>query len=35
MKNMNSFRSITRGIEYEIERQIDVIRKGGKIIKKH
>ena len=31
MKNMNSFRSITRAIEYEVERQIDVIEDGGKI----
>ena len=31
MKNMNSFRSITRAIEYEVDRQIDVIEKGGKI----
>lgn len=31
MKNMNSFRSITRAIDYEIERQIDVIENGGKI----
>ncbi len=31
MKNMNSFKSITRAIEYEVERQIDVIEKGGKI----
>ncbi len=31
MKNMNSFKSITRAIEYEIERQIDVIENGGKI----
>ena len=31
MKNMNSFRSITRAIEYEVERQIDVIEEGGKI----
>lgn len=31
MKGMNSFRSIIRGIEYEIERQIDVIDNGGKI----
>ena len=31
MKNMNSFRSIVRAIEYEIERQIDVIEDGGKI----
>ena len=31
MKNMNSFRSITRGIEYEIERQIDVLENGGTV----
>ena len=31
MKNMNSFKSITRGIEYEIERQIDELEKGNKI----
>ena len=31
MKNMNSFRSITRAIEYEIERQIEVVENGGKI----
>jgi len=31
MKNMNSFRSITRAIEYEAERQIEVIEQGGKI----
>ena len=31
MKNMNSFRSITRAIEYEIDRQVDVIDNGGKI----
>ena len=29
MKNMNSFRSITRAIEYEIDRQIDVLEDGG------
>ena len=29
MKNMNSFRSIVRGIEYEVDRQIDVIEDGG------
>ncbi len=28
-KNMNSFRSITREIDYEIERQIDVLENGG------
>ena len=31
MKNMNSFRSIIRAIDYEVERQIDVIEKGGKV----
>ena len=31
MKNMSSFRSIIRAIEYEAQRQIDVIEDGGKI----
>ena len=31
MKNMNSFRSITRAIEYEIERQVEVVDNGGVI----
>ena len=31
MKNMNSFRSITRAIEYEVDRQIDVLENGGKV----
>ena len=31
MKNMSSFRSITRAIEYEAERQIEVIENGGRI----
>ena len=31
MKNMNSFRSITRAIEYEAKRQIEVLEQGGKI----
>ena len=31
MKNMNSFRSIVRAIEYEVERQIEVVEDGGKI----
>ena len=30
-KNMNSFRSIVREIDYEIERQIDVVENGGKV----
>ena len=29
MKNMNSFSSITRAIEYESERQIEVLEQGG------
>lgn len=32
MKNMNSFRSITRALEYEINRQVDVIDNGGKVV---
>ena len=31
MKNMSSFRSITRAIEYEAQRQIEVLKKGGTI----
>ena len=31
MKNMNSFRSISRALEYEINRQIDVVENGGVI----
>ena len=31
MKNMNSFRSIVRAIEYEIGRQIEVVENGGVI----
>ena len=31
MKNMNAFRSIQRAIEYEIDRQIEVLENGGKI----
>ena len=29
MKNMNSFRSIARALDYEIDRQIDVVENGG------
>lgn len=29
MKNMNSFRSIVRAIEYEVDRQIDILEDGG------
>lgn len=31
MKNMNSFKAITRAIEYEADRQVDVLEEGGKI----
>ena len=31
MKNMNSFRSITRAIEYEVDRQIDILEEGRKV----
>ena len=31
MKNMNSFRSIARAIEYEVDRQIDIIEDGKKV----
>ena len=31
MKNLNSFRSMIRAIEYEVDRQIDVIEDGGKV----
>ena len=32
MKNMNSFRSIVRGIEYEVDRQITLLEAGEKVI---
>lgn len=32
VKNVNSFRFVERAINYEIERQIDVIENGGKIV---
>lgn len=32
MKNLNSFRSVVRAIEYEAKRQIEVIENGGAII---
>ena len=31
MKNMNSFRSIVRAIDYEAERQIELLEEGGKV----
>ncbi len=32
IKNLNSFRSIQRAIEYEIERQSDILDDGGKVV---
>jgi len=32
LKNINSFRFIEKAIEFEVERQIDVIESGGKVV---
>ncbi len=32
IKNLNSFRFVERAINYEIERQIDILENGGKVI---
>jgi len=32
LKNINSFRFIKQAIEYEVERQIDLIESGGKVV---
>jgi len=32
IKNMNSFRSLERAVDYEIKRQIEILEKGGHII---
>ncbi|HOX28348.1 MAG TPA: Asp-tRNA(Asn)/Glu-tRNA(Gln) amidotransferase subunit GatB [bacterium] len=32
LKNLNSFRAVQRGIDFEIERQIDLIEDGGRVI---
>jgi len=32
IKNMNSFRNVERAIEYEIKRQVDVLRDGGTLV---
>jgi len=32
IKNMNSFRAVQRAIEYEVERQIDILEEGGQVI---
>ncbi|WP_028594857.1 Asp-tRNA(Asn)/Glu-tRNA(Gln) amidotransferase subunit GatB [Paenibacillus assamensis] len=32
LKNMNSFRGVVRGTEYEVERQTDILEDGGTIV---
>ncbi|MFZ1291808.1 MAG: Asp-tRNA(Asn)/Glu-tRNA(Gln) amidotransferase subunit GatB [Melioribacteraceae bacterium] len=32
VKNMNSFRNVQRAIDYEIDRQINIVEDGGKVI---
>jgi aspartyl-tRNA(Asn)/glutamyl-tRNA(Gln) amidotransferase subunit B len=32
LKNLNSFKSIERSLDYEIQRQIQVVRKGGQVV---
>ncbi len=32
IKNVNSFKALQRAIEYEIERQIEIVEEGGKVI---
>jgi len=32
LKNMNSFKHVEKALEYEIERQIDVLEGGGKVV---
>ncbi len=32
LKNLNSFRAVQRGLEYEVERQTDVLEDGGKVV---
>ena len=32
LKNMNSFRHVERALEYEIKRQVRVVREGGRIV---
>jgi len=32
LKNMNSFRALQRALEYEVERQIEVLEEGGEIV---
>ena len=32
IKNVNSFRALQRAIEYEIDRQIDIVEEGGEVV---
>ena len=32
LKNMNSFRNVERAIRFEIQRQIDLVRSGGRVV---
>jgi aspartyl-tRNA(Asn)/glutamyl-tRNA(Gln) amidotransferase subunit B len=32
IKNLNSFRALERGVAYEIQRQVELIRKGGQVV---
>jgi len=32
IKNMNSFKALQRALEYEVERQIELIEEGGKVV---
>jgi len=32
LKNLNSFRSIERSLDYEIRRQIELVKKGGEVV---
>jgi len=32
MKNMNSFRGVERALEFEINRQIEILKEGGKVL---
>ena len=32
VKNLNSFRFVERALEYEIQRQVDVTRRGGRVV---
>ncbi|MBC9784038.1 Asp-tRNA(Asn)/Glu-tRNA(Gln) amidotransferase subunit GatB [Heliobacterium chlorum] len=32
LKNMNSFKALQRALEYEVERQAEILREGGKIL---